>query len=154
MTTVDRKVWRRFWSKVRVGDKCWMWVGARNVRWGYGQFRLNHRTRRAHQVAYELLVGPIPDGLELDHLCRNRACVRPDHLEPVTHAENIVRGNAGAHNREKTHCPRGHPYSGTNLYVKPSGGRRRCRTCEWAANRERLRQRRRARLGGMTEGGG
>lgn len=78
---------------------------------------------RAHVAAYELVVGPIPPGLEPDHLCRNKRCVHPGHLEPVTHAENTRRGLS-----HRTHCPHGHPYSGDNLYVDPRG-HRQCRTC-------------------------
>ncbi|HEV2123202.1 MAG TPA: HNH endonuclease signature motif containing protein [Chloroflexota bacterium] len=86
---------------------------------------------KAHRWAYEALVGPIPTGTELDHLCRNPACVRPDHLEPVTHAENIRRGYA-AKPRPRwttTHCPRGHAYDEANSYIHPKTGLRSCRTC-------------------------
>jgi hypothetical protein len=98
---------------------------------------------RAHRVAYEALIGPIPDGLQLDHLCRNRACVNPLHTEPVTQIENIRRGEAGvpsgSQQRAKTHCPQGHPYSQGNTYIRKNG-HRMCRTCNAAAQR-RLRRR-------------
>jgi HNH endonuclease len=81
-------VQERFWEKVEQGEGCWLWTGA--IDRGYGQFVWNGR-KRAHRVAYELIIGPIPEGLELDHLCRNKSCVRPEHLEPVTKAENIRR---------------------------------------------------------------
>jgi len=87
--------WSRFWSKVLVGDGCWEWTPPKDLD-GYGQFsvgtRVGHNQKRAHRLAYEWLVGPIPDGLELDHLCRNRACVNPWDCEPVTSAENLRRG--------------------------------------------------------------
>ena len=84
----------------------------------------------AHRVAYELQVGPIPVGLQLDHLCRVRSCVNPAHLEPVTSAENTRRGLRAM----KTHCPQGHPYAGENLLIRPTG-QRRCRTCHLAGKR-------------------
>lgn len=97
---------------------------------GYGQIGVAGTVYAAHRYAYQELVGPIPDGLDLDHLCRNRACTNPDHLEPVTRKENINRSakNGGAQNKVKTHCPYGHEYSGKNLYIHPTG-RRCCREC-------------------------
>lgn len=118
----------RFWDKVEKSDGCWTWTAAK-IRTGYGRFSIgvgNHVY--AHRFAYEDLVGPIPDGLTLDHLCKNRACVNPKHLEPVSLRDNILRGDSpsAAHAR-KTHCPEGHPYEGNNLLR--SGGSRRCRIC-------------------------
>ena len=81
-----------FWAKVDKTDTCWLWTSTLN--WdGYGQIRMQGKMRIAHRLSYETLVGPIPGGLELDHLCKVRNCVRPDHLEPVTHAENVARGD-------------------------------------------------------------
>lgn len=135
----------RFWAKVSrpsSPDACWEWTGTRGPD-GYGQVARGRRSEglaAAHRIAYELEVGPIPEGLQLDHLCRNRACVRPDHLEPVTQQENIRRGQGGACWAAKTHCLQGHPYSGENLVR--IDGRRRCRTCMRAWSRAHDRRRR------------
>jgi hypothetical protein len=121
----------RFWAKVekRV-DGCWVWT-AKITSHGYGEFWIDGRGRGAHRVAYELVIGPIPEGLEIDHLCRVRNCVNPAHLEAVTASENIkrtfVRGRRH-HNRDATHCRLGHPLEGDNLYISPRGGRF-CRIC-------------------------
>src|ERR1035437_6893898 len=102
----------RFWAKVDKTEDCWNWT-AHTDGMGYGQLAKPGQHGGlvvAHRFAYELLVGPIPEGLQLDHLCRNRACVNPDHLEPVTRRVNILRGvGFGAVNAKKTECPRGHP---------------------------------------------
>ena len=127
-----KTVAERFWEKVDATGVCWEWTASRNQRWSYGQFRLNERTCRAHRVAYELLVGPIPEGLDLDHLCRNRACVNPDRLEPVTRAENLRRSPITTHNR--THCPHGHPYSPENTH-RDRHGMRFCKAC-WKRHRK------------------
>jgi HNH endonuclease len=120
----------RFMSKVVWNgdeDECWTWEGALNKAYGY--FWSGGRMRGAHRVAHELFIGPIPSGLDVDHLCRNRRCVSPAHLEAVTHVENLHRGDTvTARHAAVTHCPVGHPYSGDNLYVHPNGGRR-CRAC-------------------------
>jgi len=107
---------------------CWLWRGSQS-RGGYGRYN----ETLAHRVAYELFVGSIPEGLTLDHLCRVRHCVNPEHLEPVTLGENLRRGESfSAVNARKTHCPRGHPLSGENLYRTKSGARC-CLICKRAA---------------------
>lgn len=117
-------------------DDCWRWVGEIDS-YGYGRMRVGGKYRKAHRVVYEELVGPIATGLTLDHLCRNRRCVRPDHLEPVTRKENILRGsNFTAINARKTHCPKGHEYIPANTLITASGARR-CRACKAAADRAR-----------------
>lgn len=124
----------RFVSKFEVDENgCWVWTGAATK--GYGQFKFNKRQMSAHRVAYELVVGPIPEGLVIDHLCRQTLCVNPAHMEPVTNAENIRRGEVGANERSKTHCPQGHPYDDENTTLH-LGKWRRCRACNRARNRE------------------
>jgi hypothetical protein len=135
-----------FWSRVDKTETCWLWTGAKSVR-GYGVAG-QRPSRLAHRVAYEYLVGQIPEGLDLDHLCRVLACVNPDHLEPVPHRINVLRGESpAAQNAVKTHCKRGHSLSGDNLYVFPSGGRM-CRTCYRAAARRTYAARRDAAVAG------
>ena len=125
---------------------CIEWTGGLNGV-GYGQFsdpRTSNRSEGkvyAHRWSYEYFVGPIPDGLHLDHLCRNPKCVNPSHLEPVTPRVNILRGvGMSAKHATKTHCPAGHPYAGDNLYIHPTKGYRACRIC----GKERALARRRA----------
>jgi hypothetical protein len=119
----------RFWSKVDANGVCWEWTGAVMSK-GYGTISIGGRCKRAHRVAYELLVGPIPARLVLDHLCRVRRCVNPDHMQAVTHRENTFRSpiTAAVRNAAKTHCIRGHPFDGTNTIVRADGWRR-CRQC-------------------------
>lgn len=111
---------------------CIEWRGT--IRNGYGALSVNGKMRLAHRVAYELFA-PIPDGLVLDHLCRNRPCINPDHLEPVTVAENNLRGvGCMANYARRTHCPKGHPYDATNTWITKVGARR-CRACKAVENR-------------------
>lgn len=129
----------RLWAKVQRadGDGCWLWTGYVSGN-GYGRFRKNHAdpSQAAHRLTYELEVGPIPEGHDLDHLCRVRACVRPSHLEPVTRSENLARGDAGGWQRNKDRCDNGHPFTEENTYRrKDRPNRRECRTCRRDARR-------------------
>lgn len=114
-----------FLKYARYGDDCWEWTGGKSSA-GYG----NYKNRPAHRVFYEWYHGGLPPHpLVLDHICRNRACVRPDHLRAVTQRQNVVENSDSfvAANALKTHCPQGHPYDGENLRVK--GTRRLCKAC-------------------------
>lgn len=125
----------RFWAKVNGGDvdTCWEWTGSVTSR-GYGSFWVNGKAAPAHLWAYESLQCAVPAGLRLDHLCRNRPCVNPWHLEPVTNRVNILRGfSPSARNALATHCPQGHAYDQDNTYDRR--GRRNCRSCRRLANR-------------------
>jgi hypothetical protein len=134
----------RFWAKVNKTETCWLWTAARD-RKGYGHFGLTSRkTVLAHRYAYQALVGEIPQGLELDHLCRNPPCINPAHLEPVTSRINALRGfGQGGLNARKTHCPQGHEYDTENT-GRDRNGNRYCRTCNKARSRARTRAMREA----------
>jgi len=168
MSHVSTKDLIRFFAKVEVsktsfynGSPCWEWAACLN-RGGYGQFKYKRETSlAAHRRIYQWFVGTIPDGLELDHLCRVRHCVNPAHLEAVTHRENGLRGQSPvALAAQQTHCANGHPFTPENTYIfrKASGEirQRACKICTrayraksaarrrayskeyWAANRERF----------------
>jgi len=143
-----RDIRERFMEKVSVVAEtgCWEWLGYREN--GYGRFSVSTASlsQKAHRVSYELHVGPIPEGLTLDHLCRNRACVNPAHLEPVPFATNVLRGESPpASNARKTHCPKGHPYDDENTLINPTNGYRGCRACIHERNVERARRRKEQR---------
>lgn len=155
---MDEPAWARCVPKFQPnGDECWRWSNA-VLRGGYGQFWLNGRMQLAHRVVYEHLVGPIGEGLTLDHLCHNadptcvggweclhRRCVNPAHLQPVTHRENNLRSQGwGAIHAAKTHCDSGHPLVEGNLRATNRGDRV-CRECANDRNR-RYRQRQKQRV--------
>jgi hypothetical protein len=137
-TTTDRETWldaeigRVMQKVIQAADGCWLWTGALSNT-GYGRLargtRPNQRRWSAHRYLYELLVGPVPDGLDLDHLCRVRHCVNPAHLEPVTRQENLLRGNTvNARRAAQTCCVNGHEFTPENTYRQPDGTRT-CRAC-------------------------
>lgn len=123
----------RFWDKVDMTYSCWLWRGwTRN---GYGQFRFDGKDIPAHKFAYELFQGKVPEGLILDHLCRNPSCVNPAHLDPTTNKDNIMRGNSlPAKNSKKTHCNKGHEYTEANTYYHPKEKSRECCICKKLGN--------------------
>ena len=143
----------RFLAKVDRSGECWLWTGALTTN-GYGSFMKKKGLQmvRAHRFSYEYFVGPIPEGLDLDHLCRVRNCVNPAHLEPVTRRINLLRGmTQTALNASKTHCPAGHPYSPENTYIRPKG-QRVCKACSnlrsranYQRDRDRINAERRAK---------
>lgn len=131
--------WVQFWPKVDASGICWEWQGLLRPD-GYGSLTVAKCTKVAHRYAYELLVGPIPKGKTLDHLCRNRKCVNPDHLEVVTRGENVLRGyGPTAMNARKTHCPKGHEYTPENTYSPKGTAWRQCRKC-WKVYRPKRRK--------------
>ena len=112
-------------------DGCWLWLGYVDKK-GYGVIGVgNRKLSKAHRYSYERFVGPIPDGLQLDHLCRVRNCVNPNHLEPVTNRENVIRGNAAR--PEIKICKNGHEFTESNTYIHPKRGNRQCKKCRRSA---------------------
>lgn len=146
---------QRLLASIAVTDSdqdCWLWKGCVNAKTGYGRVSSKGRPSLPHRIAYELLRGPIPDGLTIDHLCRVRLCCNPSHMEAVTMKVNDLRGTSPmANNARKTHCVHGHALAGGNLYLKslPTGGLARicltCRTNQRALDDQRRRERARAR---------
>lgn len=143
----------RFWAKVNKTETCWLWTGYCDK--GYGRFNPGGRSApvKAYVWAWEQVNGPRASGMELDHLCRVTQCVRPDHLELVTHRENLLRSRGlAAKAAAATHCPSGHPYDEANTYVSPRG-HRLCRTCR-KAKMDRLNDQRRERNAALGRGKG
>lgn len=128
---------------------CWISEYSTDTQ-GYAMKRINGKLKGLHRVIFEALHGPVPDGLELDHLCRTRACVNPAHLEPVTHKVNALRGvGVSAIAASKTHCKKGHILGGDNQYHSPSFmNNRACKTC--IKERNRIYQARKRRSNGIT----
>lgn len=123
---------QEFWASARRDDEgeCLIWFRTKTSA-GYGNVRFGGKTHTAHRLAYELTNGPVPKGMELDHLCRNRLCIDPTHLEPVTRRENILRGEGPtARHARQTHCSRGHEFTPENTYRRPGHNIRTCRTCQ------------------------
>jgi hypothetical protein len=118
-----------FLQKVQKTDTCWIWIAAKDKA-GYGKFRLTENNTTAHRAAYILFKGLLAKGLVIDHLCRNKSCVNPEHLEAVPQLTNLERGiNVPSMiHKVKTHCPKGHEYSGDNLKLHKSG--RHCKICQ------------------------
>ena len=126
-----------FWAKVDKTESCWNWTAT--TRNGYGRFNNGGSLVEAHRYAYQLLVGPIAEGRDLDHLCRNRACVNPSHLEPVSRQTNVLRGEGlAASYAMRATCKNGHPLEGDNVYVNPKGARI-CKACRRAMDISRYR---------------
>lgn len=142
-----------FWDRVRKTDGCWEWIATKNA-YGYGVFVRNGSLKMAHRLSYEELVGPIPEGMQIDHLCRNPACINPAHLEAVTQRVNLLRGvGISARNAARTHCPQGHIYSDENTYLRKtsSGGPARfCKICARFKSKW-FRTRRQLIVSGLTE---
>ena len=121
-----------FWAKVARTEFCWEWQGKLHRQSGYGRVKMNGREEYAHRVSWWLACGDIPDGMELDHLCRNKRCVRPEHLQPVSHLENTLRGdNFIAIEKRATHCKHGHEFTPENTRIHYWGTKtmRACREC-------------------------
>lgn len=138
---LTEKQQENFWSRVLKTNTCWMWFGCRSAD-GYGRFQFKRTTINAHRMAYALKKGILDKSKQIHHLCNNPSCVNPDHLEQITVRENVLLSdNPASINARKTHCNKGHPLSGDNLYCPPSG-KRYCRTCGNILSRDYMREKR------------
>lgn len=149
---IEERTMERFWEKVEVNEEtgCWEWAAGKKPN-GYGQFRVGDGMVYAHRFAWEAFRGPIPEGLQIDHLCRVRGCVNPEHLEPVDCRTNLLRGDTVTATRAaQTECIHGHPFNDTNTYRRPNGGRH-CRECGRLWTRERRAKKRTARVEEASE---
>ena len=152
-TQLNRRIYARrdpimlFMSHVEIAsDGCWNWTASVD-HYGYGQFTLAGKKMGAHRAGWLLAIGPIEPSMQLDHLCRNRRCVNPDHLEPVTCRENLLRGDTlAARNHRKTECSHGHRFVDENIIWKSSGGNRKYRVCKECARLDSARRRANSRL--------
>ena len=130
-----------------VQEPCWIWPGAPTKTGGYGRATVGGCQQYAHRASYEFFVGPVPDGLEIDHLCKNRMCINPRHLEAVSHQENMRRGRFA----QATHCKYGHPFDADNTYVYGTG--RYCRACNrWHKDQKKHPERQRRVVQVQAEG--
>ena len=149
---LDKDLYARFWSKVKVLKKrqCWEWLSSTSNT-GYGQLSVKNIPRAAHRMSYEYFNGPIPEGLWVDHVCMNKSCVNPNHLRLVTPQVSSTENTngVGAKNAQKTHCKNGHEYSKENTHIHKLGGRR-CKTCVREYDNKR-KQRARALLAKLKE---
>lgn len=149
----------RFEKYVKRSGSCWLWQGHVNSRNHYGYFTVrcsgHYLSVLAHRWSYSHFVGHIPQGHDLDHLCRNRRCVNPDHLEPVTRRENLLRGIGviTIENSKKTHCPKGHPYDAANTGFSSGRRGRRCLACHRDKERARRYHAAKYALAELTAGG-
>jgi len=132
---MNKRQINNFIKKIKIDllTGCWLWQAYLDGR-GYGKVQIRNKWGRAHRTSYEYWNGKIPDDKEIDHLCRNKNCVNPRHLEAVTHIENVKRGNLGLINKNKTHCKWGHNFTEENTIITKSG-KRRCRICVYQQNR-------------------
>lgn len=127
----------RMLDKVLIGDDCWEWTASHDLD-GYGVAWYNNKQQGAHRVLWQMFMGPVKDGMQLDHLCRNTGCVKFTHLEEVTLQENNLRSNSiSGMNSRKTHCLNDHEFTSSNTYIHPKRGTRHCRACQKARQQER-----------------
>jgi hypothetical protein len=148
LSSENRDLVERLWLRLEVEPTTQCWIWARHKAGGYGRIRFQGRMESVHRVVWWLLRGPLPEDLEPDHLCRNKACANPDHLDFVTHRTNVQRGEAGKFKSGRTHCKWGHPFDKENTRIRANGGRA-CKEC--MRKRARDAATRARRLAGVPE---